>query len=98
MMMYPILYMLIWTIPTAIRIYQGTSGRSASLSISCVDKVCQCSFHNIQVFRKTNPSVIYRPVLLSKVWQTQLSTVSIPHLVTRRNVADDYRSERANVE
>uniref|UniRef100_A0A093V255 G-protein coupled receptor 1 n=1 Tax=Talaromyces marneffei PM1 TaxID=1077442 RepID=A0A093V255_TALMA len=40
MMMYPILYMLIWTIPTAIRIYQGTSGRSASLSISCVDKAC----------------------------------------------------------
>ncbi|KAH8704769.1 hypothetical protein BGW36DRAFT_421363 [Talaromyces proteolyticus] len=40
MMMYPIVYMLIWTIPTAIRIYQGTTGKSTSLAVNCIDKSC----------------------------------------------------------
>ena len=45
MMMYPVLYMLIWTIPTAIRIYQETSGHSTPLGINCVDKVWAYSLY-----------------------------------------------------
>lgn len=39
MMMYPLVYMLIWTIPTAIRIYQSSTKRSAPFGIATVDKV-----------------------------------------------------------
>ncbi len=39
MMLYPLVYMLIWALPTAIRIYQAVSGHSASFPIATVDKV-----------------------------------------------------------
>jgi len=39
MMYYPIVYMLIWTIPTSIRIYQSITGRPAPFGIATVDKV-----------------------------------------------------------
>lgn len=39
MMTYPIAYMLIWIIPTAIRIYQTTTGKHAPFGIATVDKV-----------------------------------------------------------
>jgi hypothetical protein len=39
MMTYPLVYMLIWTIPTTIRIYQATTGKSALFAIGTVDKV-----------------------------------------------------------
>jgi hypothetical protein len=39
MMVYPLVYMLIWTIPTTIRIYQATTGKSAPFGIGTVDKV-----------------------------------------------------------
>lgn len=39
MMMYPLVYMLIWTCPTAIRIYQSVTGRPAPFWIATVDKV-----------------------------------------------------------
>lgn len=39
MMIYPIVYMLLWTTPTAIRIYQTTTGKPAPFGIGTVDKV-----------------------------------------------------------
>jgi hypothetical protein len=39
MMTYPLVYMLIWTIPTTIRIYQATTGKSAPFAIGTIDKV-----------------------------------------------------------
>lgn len=39
MMMYPLVYMLIWTIPTTIRIYQSVTGKPAPFGIATVDKV-----------------------------------------------------------
>jgi hypothetical protein len=39
MMLYPLVYMLIWTIPTTIRIYQSVTGKSAPFGIATVDKV-----------------------------------------------------------
>jgi hypothetical protein len=39
MMTYPLVYMLIWTVPTTIRIYQATTGRSAPFAVGTVDKV-----------------------------------------------------------
>ncbi|PKX97867.1 uncharacterized protein P174DRAFT_362277 [Aspergillus novofumigatus IBT 16806] len=40
MMLYPTVYMMIWIIPTAIRIYQSTAKRPVPLSINILDKVC----------------------------------------------------------
>ncbi|KAE8440800.1 hypothetical protein EG329_006556 [Mollisiaceae sp. DMI_Dod_QoI] len=40
MMTYPLVYMFIWTIPTAIRIYQATTGESAPFGVGTVDKSC----------------------------------------------------------
>lgn len=40
MMTYPLVYMLIWTIPTTIRIYQAMTGRRAPFGIATVDKAC----------------------------------------------------------
>ncbi|KAF2461716.1 G protein-coupled glucose receptor regulating Gpa2-domain-containing protein [Lineolata rhizophorae] len=40
MMIYPLVYMLIWVIPTSIRIYQSVSGQSAPLAVATVDKAC----------------------------------------------------------
>ncbi|KAF2654376.1 hypothetical protein K491DRAFT_717196 [Lophiostoma macrostomum CBS 122681] len=40
MMSYPLVYMLIWTIPTAIRIYQAVTKRPAPFGIATVDKAC----------------------------------------------------------
>jgi hypothetical protein len=39
MMVYPLVYMLIWTMPTTVRIYQATSGRSAPFVVGTIDKV-----------------------------------------------------------
>ncbi|KAK6529686.1 hypothetical protein TWF281_008849 [Arthrobotrys megalospora] len=40
MMVYPLAYAIIWACPTAIRIYQGTTGTRAPLWITIVDKSC----------------------------------------------------------
>ncbi|KAK6334847.1 hypothetical protein TWF718_010292 [Orbilia javanica] len=40
MMVYPLAYAIIWACPTAIRIYQGTTGSRAPLWITVVDKSC----------------------------------------------------------
>ncbi|KAK6511448.1 hypothetical protein TWF481_000364 [Arthrobotrys musiformis] len=40
MMVYPLAYAIIWACPTAIRIYQGTTGSRAPLWITIVDKSC----------------------------------------------------------
>ncbi|OCL12081.1 hypothetical protein AOQ84DRAFT_386363 [Glonium stellatum] len=40
MMAYPLMYMLIWTIPTAIRIYQSVTGKAAPFGIATADKAC----------------------------------------------------------
>jgi len=40
MLIYPLVYMVIWTIPTAIRIYQATTGKAAPFGIGTVDKIC----------------------------------------------------------
>ncbi|KAF2671489.1 hypothetical protein BT63DRAFT_218957 [Microthyrium microscopicum] len=40
MMTYPLIYMLIWSIPTAIRIYQSTTGKPAPTALATVDKGC----------------------------------------------------------
>lgn len=41
MMLYPLVYMLIWALPTSIRIYQAVSGHSAPFTVATVDKVRQ---------------------------------------------------------
>lgn len=38
-MTYPLIYMLIWTIPASVRIYQATTGKPASFGIATIDKV-----------------------------------------------------------
>ena len=43
MMSYPLVYMLIWTIPTTIRIYQSVTGKPAPFGIGTVDKVSSFS-------------------------------------------------------
>lgn len=45
MMMYPLVYMLIWTIPTSIRIYQSVTKKSAPFGIATVDKVGAFPIH-----------------------------------------------------
>jgi len=40
MLMYPIAYMLIWALPTSIRIYQAATGRPAPFALQTVDKAC----------------------------------------------------------
>ncbi|KAB5581052.1 hypothetical protein GE09DRAFT_461083 [Coniochaeta sp. 2T2.1] len=40
MLMYPLAYILIWTLPTAIRIYQATKGKSAPFVLETIDKSC----------------------------------------------------------
>ncbi|OCK78843.1 hypothetical protein K432DRAFT_406116 [Lepidopterella palustris CBS 459.81] len=40
MMIYPLVYMLIWTIPTCIRIYQSVTNKPAPFGIATVDKAC----------------------------------------------------------
>ncbi|TLD27551.1 G protein-coupled glucose receptor regulating Gpa2-domain-containing protein [Venturia nashicola] len=40
MLAYPLIYMLIWIIPTTIRIYQATTGKPAPFAIATVDKSC----------------------------------------------------------
>lgn len=40
MLMYPIAYMIVWTLPTAIRIYQTAKGVPAPFALQTVDKVC----------------------------------------------------------
>ncbi|KAF2739834.1 hypothetical protein EJ04DRAFT_483211 [Polyplosphaeria fusca] len=40
MMSYPLIYMLIWTIPTSIRIYQSVTSKPAPFGIATVDKAC----------------------------------------------------------
>lgn len=39
MMTYPLVYLLIWAIPTSIRIYQAVTGNPAPFGIATVDKV-----------------------------------------------------------
>ncbi|KAL2795419.1 G protein-coupled glucose receptor regulating Gpa2-domain-containing protein [Aspergillus keveii] len=40
MMIYPTVYALIWVIPTAVRIYHGTTGRQAPVALSIIDNAC----------------------------------------------------------
>ncbi|KAH7364191.1 G protein-coupled glucose receptor regulating Gpa2-domain-containing protein [Rhexocercosporidium sp. MPI-PUGE-AT-0058] len=40
MMTYPLVYILIWTIPTTIRIYQATTNEAAPFAIGTIDKSC----------------------------------------------------------
>lgn len=38
-MTYPLLYVLIWILPTVIRVYQATSGDRAPFALGTIDKV-----------------------------------------------------------
>lgn len=40
MMLYPLVYGLVWALPTIIRIYQAVSGTSAGFTIATIDKSC----------------------------------------------------------
>lgn len=40
MLAYPLIYMLIWIVPTTIRIYQATTDKPAPFSVATVDKAC----------------------------------------------------------
>ncbi|KAH6891516.1 hypothetical protein B0T10DRAFT_402115 [Thelonectria olida] len=40
MLMYPLAYMLIWTLPTTVRIYQTTKGVRAPFALQTIDKCC----------------------------------------------------------
>jgi hypothetical protein len=53
MMMYPIIYMIIWTIPTAVRIYQAISGKPAPFGIATVDKVRALFPHRATFLERT---------------------------------------------
>lgn len=48
MMYYPLAYMLIWTIPTSVRIYQSVKGVPAPFGIATVDKVGSMSFFRVE--------------------------------------------------
>jgi hypothetical protein len=39
MLMYPVAYIFVWTLPTAIRIYQASKGISAPFALQTIDKV-----------------------------------------------------------
>jgi hypothetical protein len=39
MMTYPLVYILIWVVPTAVRIYQAVTGKAAPFCVATVDKV-----------------------------------------------------------
>lgn len=39
MLMYPIAYIFVWTLPTAIRIYQASKGAAAPFALQTIDKV-----------------------------------------------------------
>lgn len=49
MMVYPLVYMLLWTTPTVIRIYQTTTGKPAPFGIATVDKVVLLLRHTISI-------------------------------------------------
>jgi hypothetical protein len=40
MLIYPLVYMLVWIIPTVVRIYQMATGRAVVFEIGLLDKVC----------------------------------------------------------
>jgi hypothetical protein len=40
MLLYPLAYAVIWSLPTGIRIYQSASGQPAPWQIQTVDKAC----------------------------------------------------------
>lgn len=68
MMQYPLVYMFIWIIPTAIRIYHATGGGQAPLYINILDKVCSCTFLPRAARRQLTAS--HRDVLWSKASST----------------------------
>lgn len=39
MMTYPIIYMLVWVIPSAVRIYSTATGKAAPFGVGTLDKV-----------------------------------------------------------
>jgi hypothetical protein len=39
MLMYPVAYIFVWTLPTAIRIYQASKGTAAPFALQTIDKV-----------------------------------------------------------
>jgi hypothetical protein len=67
MMTYPLVYMLIWTIPTTIRIYQATTGKSAPFAIGTVDKVgcvpSSCLIQLTEIVLHRYPRLCRRPGL-----------------------------------
>ncbi|CEJ93626.1 hypothetical protein VHEMI09204 [[Torrubiella] hemipterigena] len=40
MMLYPLVYILVWSLPTSIRIYQAVTGKSAPFTIATIDESC----------------------------------------------------------
>jgi hypothetical protein len=55
MMTYPLIYMAIWSIPTAIRIYQATTGHAAPTPVATLDKVSQLdAMHNLKANFRTS--------------------------------------------
>jgi hypothetical protein len=46
MLMYPVAYIFVWTLPTAIRIYQASKGTAAPFALQTIDKVSNSVFMN----------------------------------------------------
>lgn len=61
MMQYPLVYMFIWIIPTALRIYHATAGKQGPLSLIVIDKVY--FFRGLQIIALHLTSIFIRVVL-----------------------------------
>ncbi|KAJ5368100.1 uncharacterized protein N7496_007860 [Penicillium cataractarum] len=59
MLMYPVAYIFVWTLPTAIRIYQASKGVSAPFALQTIDKACIViqGFVDALIYGVTEPSL-----------------------------------------
>jgi hypothetical protein len=74
MMTYPLVYMLIFIIPTSIRIYQFSTGKTAPFVVGIFDKVRRST---LLVDRLLTSDLSCRDALLPKALRMRLSTVRL---------------------
>lgn len=55
MLTYPLVYFLIWAIPTSIRIYQAVTSDPAPFGIATVDKVCSAWPLFLKIIARAHP-------------------------------------------
>jgi hypothetical protein len=68
MMTYPLIYMLIWSLPTAVRIYQSTTHKAAPTPVADLDKVRPNIIYNTEftlyLQRYDRHVLLYRELLM----------------------------------